>query len=217
MKRFNFKRLLIFIILIIFISFLKKGLLSDNNILYVLVNWQDDIVINIIWVLSIMLIQNYINIKYYPKFISFNVRNKSRKKYIIILNIKYILYSIFILSISSILEYILISLFLDNKIIFSLDLIKYLIIYIFDNIAINYIIIYFFLISSNYIYSYIITFILLLLFKTLNIEQIIKIYIPLISLYYFNLKTYNSLIIIIIFILLIIKKYISMDIRGDDE
>lgn len=219
MKKINNKRLIIFTILIIIISLLKANYQMYNP-KEMIVFWDSEQLVNLIWLFPIVFIILVLSKDLYNKITNFDLRYKSRKRYINKTLLKtYLYFSIYII-LTQLFQIILINILTRKNILINLEDI----LFIFDlNIEILCIISTISLIAiliKNYMYSFVIniSLILIILVLLINIKVINNnIYLPFIRLYTNANGTIITIIILIIELFLIKRKYLKLDIFGGEN
>ena len=224
MKKINYKRTIIYILIVTCIFFLKKSYfdsmsssLSSIDIRSMLVLWGDNQFINLVWFVPILLEIYIIANCYFDKITSFNTRLKNRRRYINRTIINFLIYSIVIIIAIVLLQMIEIYIFTDYNFIIKFNDISFIIQYIIENILLIVSILLIALLIKNLMFSLIMIIIIIFLTLTSIISLTLissELYYPFINLYLSNNYAIISALIIIIQLIAIKRIYLKRDIGG---
>ena len=206
MKKINYKRTIIYILIVSCIFFLKKGYfdsmsssLNSIDIRSMLVLWGDNQFINLVWFVPILLEIYIITNCYFDKITSFNTRLKNRRRYINRTIINFLIYSVVIIIAIVLLQMIEIYIFTDYNFIIKLSDISFIIQYIIENILLIVFILLIALLIKNLMFSLIMIIIIIFLALTAIISLTLissELYYPFINLYLSNNYAIISALII---------------------
>ena len=218
LSRFDYKKVLLLILTIAAVCVLKLHYINSlpydsfaDLVCNSLVFWGDNQFVNLIWCLPILINLLYISKKYYEQLVVFNMRYKNRNFFILHTIKNCFVYSVFCNLIIVLVHIVFILYTTQNNILFSLDLVKFIVTYVLMNSFLSYILIYFALISRHYIYS-LLTTIIVCIFSFILFYNNEYLLFP--RLFYSNEIILALIILLFGIVCLIRKKYLKLDIGG---
>ena len=218
LNRFDYRKVLLLILTIATVCVLKLNYINSlpydsfaDLVCNSLVFWGDNQFVNLIWCLPLLTNLLYVSKKYYDRLVVFNMRYKNRKFFILHAIKNCLTYSVFYNLIIVFVHISFILYAIQSNMLFSVELIQFIIIYVLINSFLNYIVIFFALISRLYIYS-LLTTIIICIFSLILFYNNEYLLFP--RLFYSN-ETILALIILLFGIVCLIKqKYLKLDIGG---
>lgn len=227
MKKIDLKNIFYIVFLLTVVCLLKKLCLPlDYEMNYTkfasfsLILWNESPFLNILWLFPFIISIIFVAKKYYSQLFYFDVRFKSRKNYINRTIFKTVISLIFYNLFITFFQLFLLSILNERSILISLDVFYICLQYVIEVVCLEFIIIFLGYYTKKFMYSFVIIILIMILLLTLifNFNFIESIsYFPFISMYSgFNIN-YVSIIISVIILFLIRKKYISSDILGGND
>lgn len=223
-KKIDFRKLLLFSLIIAAICILKNLCIESTDsehyvyfVRQILIFWDQSQFMNLIWLLPIMLSIQIIARKYYFEMQNFDTRYSNRNRYINRLLIRCGLFSIIFNFLIAILQVIVLTLIKNVSITINIEIITILIQYVFECTFLNIIIIFVSMNIKNFMYTYII----FLIFIIVSLTSIVNLgliegssYLPFINMYFNNKINIVSVLLSILTLFFIKKKYLKYDILG---
>lgn len=229
MKKFNIKKFILNIFLIFIICILKSMCLELNSVdvenygsftKTILTIWTDSQFLNLIWLLPILLSMNIIAKKYFFEINNFDMRFKSRNNFINKLLAKCCCFSLIVNFVIAFTQIVILSIISNNLIFINKEVIINLIQYMIETTLLNVSIILFAMYIKKIMYVYIIymIYIVVSLIVIVNLSLVSNnVYFPFINMYYSSQINVISVLLIILFLFLIKRKYIHSDVLGGSE
>lgn len=215
MKKINFINVIQYVVFLLAICFLKSlhssSIGYDLSVKDMLIYWEDNQFVNLIWFTPILLTIYILTRKSFYFFNNYDVRFRNRDNYIKVYIARFLLNSIVLVLMVVIVQMLMLNILFKINILLDIESILFILRYMIENIFLVVLVLVVAFYFKNLMYGIVLVVSTILLLLIMKVDLI---YVPFVNLYYDEGCVGVALVMTCCFILLIKMRYKHLDIGG---